>query len=99
MTAIGTPNLGYWINDADNHFNEPLDCFERYIDPGDADLAVRSVVGPDGRPHEIRVARSLGMGLDEKAMEAVRVWRFDPARKDGHPVAVEVSIEVNFRLY
>jgi TonB family protein len=57
------------------------------------------VVGPDGRPHEIRVARSLGMGLDEKAMEAVRVWRFEPARKDGHPVAVEVSIEVNFRLY
>lgn len=57
------------------------------------------VVGPDGRPHDIRVTRSLGMGLDDKAIDAVRVWRFDPARKDGHPVAVEVSIEVNFRLY
>jgi len=57
------------------------------------------VVGPDGKTREIRIARSLGMGLDEKAMEAVRTWRFDPARKDGHPVAVEVSIEVNFRLY
>ena len=53
MTAIGQPKLGYWINDADNHFNEPLDCFERYIDPGDADLAVRSVVGPDGRPMQL----------------------------------------------
>ncbi|MBZ5645832.1 MAG: energy transducer TonB [Acidobacteriia bacterium] len=57
------------------------------------------VVGPDGRVREIRVSRSLGMGLDEKAMEAVRQWRFDPARKDGQPVPVQVSIEVNFRLY
>jgi len=57
------------------------------------------VVGPDGRVREIRVSRSLGMGLDEKAMEAVRQWRFEPARKDGQPVPVQVSIEVNFRLY
>ncbi len=57
------------------------------------------VVGPDGRVRDIRVSRSLGMGLDEKAMEAVRQWRFDPARKDGQPVPVQVSIEVNFRLY
>ena len=42
------PELGYWINDADNHFNEPPDCFERYIDPKDADLAIRFVTGPDG---------------------------------------------------
>ncbi|HEX9504973.1 MAG TPA: hypothetical protein VGA62_03095, partial [Acidimicrobiia bacterium] len=41
-------DLGYWINDADNHFNEPPDCFERYIDPKDADLAIRYVTGPDG---------------------------------------------------
>jgi predicted TIM-barrel fold metal-dependent hydrolase len=40
--------LGYRINDADNHFNEPLDCFERYIDPKDTDLAIRYVTGPDG---------------------------------------------------
>lgn len=57
------------------------------------------VIGPDGRPHAIRVQRSLGMGLDEKAMEAVRTWRFEPALKDGRPVAVQVNIEVNFRLY
>ena len=57
------------------------------------------VVGPDGRTRDIRIARSLGMGLDQKAMEAVRIWRFDPARKDGHPVAVEVGVELNFRLY
>ncbi len=57
------------------------------------------VVGPDGRTHDIRVQRSLGLGLDEKAVEAVRRWKFEPARKDGQPVAVQVNIEVNFRLY
>jgi periplasmic protein TonB len=57
------------------------------------------VIGPDGRPRSVRVARSLGMGLDEKALEAVGKWRFEPALKDGHPVAVQVNIEVAFRLY
>jgi TonB family protein len=57
------------------------------------------IVGSDGRPRDIQIVRSLGMGLDEKAMEAVRTWRFDPARKDGQPVAVQISVEVIFRLY
>src|SRR5437016_2391816 len=57
------------------------------------------VVGPDGTPHDVRVGRSLGMGLDEKAIEAVRKWRFEPAMKHGHPVAVQVNVEVSFRLY
>ena len=57
------------------------------------------VVGPDGRCHDMRVQRSLGMGLDEKAMEAVRTWKFEPAKKDGQPVAVQINVEVNFRLY
>lgn len=57
------------------------------------------IVGTDGRTREIRVQRSLGLGLDENAVEAIRRWRFEPARKDGVPVAVQVSVEVNFRLY
>jgi TonB family protein len=57
------------------------------------------VVGPDGRVHDLRIQRSLGMGLDEKAIEAVKTWRFEPSRKDGQAVAVEVNVEVNFRLY
>jgi periplasmic protein TonB len=57
------------------------------------------VVGPDGRVHDMRVSRALGLGLDEKALEAVKQWRFEPARKDGQAVAVQVNIEVNFRLY
>jgi periplasmic protein TonB len=57
------------------------------------------VIGPDGHARDIRISRALGMGLDQKAMEAVRKWRFEPALKDGHPVAVQVNVEVNFRLY
>ncbi len=57
------------------------------------------IVGPDGNPRDVKVVRSLGMGLDQKAIEAVRKWKFDPARKDGKPVAVQINVEVNFRLY
>ncbi len=57
------------------------------------------IVGTDGRPSNIRVLSSLGMGLDEKAIEAVRTWKFEPAMKDGHPVRVEIAVEVDFHLY
>jgi TonB family protein len=57
------------------------------------------IVGREGRTHEVRVYRSLGMGLDEKAIEAIRQWRFEPGRKDGIPVAVQVNVEVSFVLY
>jgi TonB family protein len=60
---------------------------------------VGMVVGADGVPRDIRVLTSLGMGLDEKAMEVARKYRFEPARKDGHPVAVEIAVEVDFHLY
>jgi len=57
------------------------------------------VVGPDGHPRDIKVARTLGLGLDEKAIEAVKTWKFEPAMKDGKPVAVQINVEVSFRLY
>lgn len=57
------------------------------------------VVGADGRPQQVRVTRSLGLGLDEKAIEAVKTWKFEPAQKDGHPVSVQINVEVSFRLY
>jgi TonB family protein len=56
------------------------------------------VIGPDGFVRESKIVRSLGMGLDEKAIEAVRQWRFTPGQKNGRDVAVRASIEVNFRL-
>ena len=55
------------------------------------------VVDADGLPQKIRVQRSLGMGLDEEAVKALRQWRFQPAEKDGKPVPVMINVEVNFR--
>jgi periplasmic protein TonB len=55
-------------------------------------------VGTDGVPRNVRVIRSLGMGLDEKAVEAVQTWKFEPAMKDGQPVALELAVEVDFHL-
>jgi TonB family protein len=58
-------------------------------------LAVQ--IDPEGQAVNIRVLHPLGMGLNEKAIECVRQWRFRPAMKDGLPVQVEAQIEVNFR--
>jgi TonB family protein len=55
-------------------------------------------VDPSGKATNIRVLHSLGLGLDEKAMEAVKKWKFRPGQRDGKPVTVEAQIEVNFRL-
>jgi TonB family protein len=55
-------------------------------------------VDPNGHAINPKVIRSLGLGLDEKAMEAVRKWKFKPGYKDGKPVTVAATIEVNFRL-
>ena len=56
------------------------------------------VILPDGTTSNIRVIRPLGLGLDEKAIEAVQKWRFRPSMKDGRPVPVSANVEVNFRL-
>ncbi len=52
----------------------------------------------DGKAHRIQVRRSLGLGLDEKAIEAVRQWKFKPGLKDGRAVTVGAYVSVNFRL-
>lgn len=57
------------------------------------------IVDAHGYPQSPRVIQSLGMGLDEKALEAVQKYRFKPALKDGKPVAARIVVEVNFRLY
>ncbi len=47
----------------------------------------------------MRVLRGIGMGLDEKAIEAVRQYKFKPAMENGHAVRVEMNIEVNFQIF
>lgn len=64
---------------------------------GYVDLEI--VVTKEGRTADITVVRHLGMGLDQKAIEAVRQYRFRPARFHGHPVAVRMIVEVDFHLF
>jgi TonB family protein len=59
---------------------------------------VQVVIGVDGRAHDGRILREVGLGLDENALEAISQWEFQPGTKDGQPVPVLATIEVNFRL-
>jgi len=61
-------------------------------------VLLQLIVDENGVPQEIKVVKSLGLGLDQKAIEAVQKWRFKPGLKDGKPVPVSANIEVNFRL-
>jgi TonB family protein len=56
------------------------------------------IVDERGLPKDVRVVRAVGLGLDEKAIEAVLKWRFRPGYLNGNPVPVHAQIEVNFRL-
>jgi protein TonB len=61
-------------------------------------VSIQLIVDPRGNPVNIRVIRHLGMGLDEKAMDAVRQYRFKPAMYQGHPVPVQMVIDVDFHM-
>jgi TonB family protein len=58
-----------------------------------------AVIGTDGKPGEIAVARPIGFGLDENAVAAIRNARFEPAIKNGQPVPVMLDLVVQFRIY
>lgn len=60
---------------------------------------VSFLVGVDGKPSNIVVTKKLGMGLDEKAIEAVRKWKFEPARKYGRPVMMRLNLSLTFKLF
>jgi TonB family protein len=61
-------------------------------------VVLYAVVGVDGKLSNLKVLRSLGLGLDEKALECVSQWTFEPGTRDGRPVEVATQLEVNFRL-
>jgi TonB family protein len=57
------------------------------------------IVNADGTARDLKVTQSLDKDLDNKALECVRKWKFEPATKDGTPVAMRIVVEVNFHLY
>jgi TonB family protein len=61
-------------------------------------VILSTVIGVDGIPSEILVTRGLGMGLDEKAVECLKQWRFKPATHYDEPIPRKVSVEMSFRL-
>ena len=56
-------------------------------------------VDTQGRPVNVHIVRGVGMGLDEKAVEAVKQYKFKPATENGKPVLVDLQIEVNFQIF
>ena len=63
------------------------------------DVKVGLIVDAQGLPQNVHVERGVGSGLDEKAVEAVRGYKFKPATKDGVAVPVKISIMVNFQIF
>jgi len=64
---------------------------------GNVEISLR--VDKKGNPSHIRVVRGMGMGLDQKAVEAVRQYKFKPATQNGKPVAVDLFVDVNFQIF
>lgn len=62
-------------------------------------VSIKLIVDSQGNPQDVRLVRHLGMGLDEKAIEAVKQYRFKPAMYQGHPVSVQIVIDVDFHLH
>jgi protein TonB len=62
-------------------------------------VTVNLIVDQKGLPENVHILRGVGMGLDQKAVEAVKQYRFKPAMLGGKPVAVEVNVEVDFKIF
>ena len=88
--GVSTPKLIYSV---DPEFSDEA---RRQKYQGIVTLSI--IVDAQGNPQRIHVVRPLGMGLDEKAVEAVKQYKFKPAMMGGKPVPVEINIEVNFQL-
>lgn len=92
----GLPKPSKWPQLVSKTEPEYSDSARKARHQGSVLLAV--TVDAKGNPQDIRVIRGLGLGLDERAMEAVSTWRFRPALLNGEPVAAPITVEVNFRL-
>jgi protein TonB len=100
-------NTGGGVKQVGGSVSAPVEIYS--VDPEFSDEARRAKlsgsvlvnlwVDQSGRPTHVRVLQGLGMGLDEKAIDAVRQFRFKPAMENGKPVTVELNVEVSFHIY
>lgn len=98
-TAPGVPRIGGDVRPPVLLYRqEPEYSEEARIARLEGTVTVYVTIGEDGRAHDLRIAKSLGLGLDENAIAAVSTWQFTPGTKAGKPVAVQSTIEVNYRL-
>ena len=77
---------------------EPEYSEEARLARHEGSVILQAVITPRGSAGHFKLVRSLGLGLDEKAIEAARSWRFDPGRRGNQPVAVQANFEINFRI-
>ena len=62
-------------------------------------VSIKLIVDSEGTPQDVQLASHLGMGLEEKAIEAVKQYKFKPAMFQGHAVSVQIVIDVDFHLH
>ena len=88
--GVSAPSLLYKV--------EPSYSEEARVTKQQGTVLLKVVIDVDGTARDVQVVKSLGMGLDEKAVEALSAWRFKPGEAGGVPVPVQAQIEINFRL-
>jgi periplasmic protein TonB len=86
--GVSAPVLVYSIS--------PESTEEARIEKRSGNVLVNLWVDTNGNPSHVHTIRGVGLGLDEKAVEAVKQYKFKPALKNGEPVLVEINVEVNF---
>ncbi len=62
-------------------------------------VTLAMIVTAEGNVRDLKVVKGLDKGLDKQALAAVSTWKFEPATKDGKPVAVHLNVDVTFKLY
>ena len=90
MIGLTPPRLSFKV--------EPQYTEEARLAKYQGTVVVAVDIAPDGTAQNMKVVRGLGLGLEEQALKAISQWLFKPGTKDGQPVAVKATIEVNFRL-
>jgi len=98
VSLLPAQEIGHWTDLKLERKVQPKYTQEAWDARLQGEVMLSAVIGVDGVPAEIKVLEKLGKGLDEKAVEALRQWRFTPATDRGEPVPSKVKVAMNFRM-